>query len=167
MGKTEATSGQNGTSALEPPQPRKTHTLVWAGLFLGAGQAGFFDGIVLHQLLQWHHMFSSAETTATVAGLELNTLGDGLFHLFDWVMVLIGIGLLWRAAQKQPLSGRRFVGALLMGAGFFNVIEGLIDHQILGIHHVKPGMHQLAFDMSFLGIGMAITGIGWLLVRTE
>ena len=30
-----------------------------AGFLLGLGLGGFFDGIVLHQLLQWHHMASS------------------------------------------------------------------------------------------------------------
>jgi hypothetical protein len=29
-----------------------------AGVFLGLGLGGFFDGIVLHQVLQWHHMVS-------------------------------------------------------------------------------------------------------------
>jgi uncharacterized membrane protein len=27
-------------------------------LLLGIGLGGFFDGIVLHQILQWHHMLS-------------------------------------------------------------------------------------------------------------
>ena len=31
-----------------------------AGIFFGLGLGGFFDGIVLHQLLQWHHMITSA-----------------------------------------------------------------------------------------------------------
>ena len=31
-----------------------------AGIFLGLGLGGFFDGIVLHQILQWHHMATSA-----------------------------------------------------------------------------------------------------------
>lgn len=145
----------------------RNRLLVAAGLTLGIGQAGFFDGIVLHQLLQWHHMFSSVETDATVAGMELNTLGDGLFHVFDWVMVSIGIVLLWQAAKQQALSGRVFVGSLLLGGGLFNVVEGLIDHQILGIHHVKPGVHQLAYDVGFLAIGAIIAAAGWLLLRSQ
>jgi uncharacterized membrane protein len=28
------------------------------GLLLGAGLGGFFDGILFHQLLQWHNMVS-------------------------------------------------------------------------------------------------------------
>jgi uncharacterized membrane protein len=33
---------------------------VAAGLLFGLGLGGFFDGILLHQVLQWHHMLSSA-----------------------------------------------------------------------------------------------------------
>jgi uncharacterized membrane protein len=52
------------------------------GILLGIGLGGFVDGIVLHQILQWHHMLSSegSHPTTTVAGLETNTLWDGLFH---------------------------------------------------------------------------------------
>jgi uncharacterized membrane protein len=31
-----------------------------AGLLFGLGLGGFFDGILLHQVLQWHHMLTSA-----------------------------------------------------------------------------------------------------------
>ena len=52
-----------------------------AGILFGLGLGGFFDGIVLHQILQWHHMLTSAGVPAdTVAGLKLNTFWDGLFH---------------------------------------------------------------------------------------
>lgn len=33
----------------------------WAGYMLGFGLGGFFDGILLHQLLQWHHLLSGLE----------------------------------------------------------------------------------------------------------
>jgi uncharacterized membrane protein len=29
------------------------------GILLGIGLGGFVDGIVLHQILQWHHMLTS------------------------------------------------------------------------------------------------------------
>jgi len=31
-----------------------------AGILLGPGLGGFFDGILLHQVLQWHRMFTNA-----------------------------------------------------------------------------------------------------------
>ena len=141
--------------------------LIAAGIVLGMSQAGFFDGIVIHQLLQWHHMFSSVKTDATVAGLELNTLGDGLFHLFDWLLTLIGIFLLWRAAkQSNSLSAPTFIGSLLIGFGAFNLIEGIIDHQLLGIHHVRPGSHTLVYDVGFLVISALIAGAGWIVLQS-
>ena len=148
---------------------RDRRPLIVAGIVLGLGQGGFFDGIVFHQLLQWHHMFTGIETDATVAGLELNTLGDGLFHAFDWLMTLIGIFLLWRAGKRAevPWSGQTFVGSLLIGMGAFNLIEGIIDHHILAIHHVKPGPHELAWDIGFLAAGALLAGIGWVLLQAS
>lgn len=141
--------------------------LITAGIVLGLGQGGFFDGIIFHQLLQWHHMFSSVKTDLTVAGLELNTVGDGLFHLLDWLLTLTGIFLLWRAGGRSevPWSGRVFGGALLLGSGLFNLVEGILDHQILGIHHLKPGPHEFLWDMGFLIAGAVLAVIGWQLIR--
>ena len=144
--------------------------LLLAGVVLGLGQGGFFDGIVFHQLLQWHHMFSSIETDMTVVGMELNTLGDGLFHLFDWLLTLTGIALLWRAGAQagRSWSGRAFGGALLLGAGIFNLVEGIIDHHILGIHHLKPGVNQGLWDIAFLASGVLLIGVGlYLISRTQ
>lgn len=143
--------------------------LIIAGILIGMGQAGFFDGIVLHQLLQWHHMFSSIKTDATVAGLELNTLGDGLFHAADWLITLAGIFCLWRAVKRKdvPLSTQTLLGSILISAGIFNFFEGIIDHQFLGIHHVKPGVNELAWDLGFLALGVILAALGWMLVKRE
>lgn len=54
---------------------------VLPSLLLGLGLGGFVDGIVLHEILQWHHMISGAEPTDTLAGLELNVIADGFFHV--------------------------------------------------------------------------------------
>jgi uncharacterized membrane protein len=56
-------------------------------LLLGIGFGGFIDGIVLHQILQWHHMLSAEGCcpTSTVLGLEDNTLADGFFHVATWI----------------------------------------------------------------------------------
>lgn len=137
-----------------------------AGIFVGVGLGGFFDGIVFHQILQWHHMLSTVRTPDTVANLEINTLADGLFHAFAWVCVAVGLLLLWRAARGGDLSGRAIVGALLMGWGGFNLVEGAVDHLILGVHHVNETvpMSQWAFwDWGFMLWGAAMLAAGWAL----
>jgi uncharacterized membrane protein len=141
--------------------------LIVAAFLIGIGTGGFFDGIVFHQLLQWHHLFSEVRSTVTVAGLEINTLGDGLFHLFDWLATLIGIAYLWRVCRYRlsPLSTPVFLGSVAIGAGVFNVVEGIVNHHILGIHHVKPGPHQLAWDLGFIAVGAIAIVLGWLIIR--
>jgi len=143
--------------------------LIIAGIVLGIGLSGFFDGILLHQILQWHHMFSSIRPPTTVSNLDWNTVGDGLFHAADWLLTVLGIALLWRAGGRLdvPWSSKTFVGSLLIGAGSFNLVEGLIDHQILGIHHVKSGPNQLAWDLGFLAFGATLAAIGWILVQRD
>lgn len=134
------------------------------GIMLGIGLGGFFDGIFLHQVFQWHHMFSSIEPMDTVPGLKMNTLGDGLFHTVCWLAVLIGLGILYARvteARRAVWGSRGLWGWMLVGWGMFNLVEGLVDHQILGIHHVHYGPHQLAWDLGFLASGVALMVVGW------
>ncbi|MEF2278220.1 DUF2243 domain-containing protein [Deinococcus sp. YIM 134068] len=140
---------------------------VTGGVLLGLGLGGFFDGIVIHQLLQWHHMVSEVHPPNTLENLRLNTLADGLFHAATWVFTLLGAFLLWSGLRGSHATWRTsaFVGTLLFGWGLFNVVEGLIDHQILGVHHVRPGPYQLAYDLGFLAWGAAMLLVGRALMR--
>ena len=143
------------------------------GILLGVGLGGFVDGIVLHQILQWHHLLSSEGSypKTTVAGLEINTLADGLFHAATWVVVAVGIYFLWRRTTdwRWAISGRALVGWMLVGWGIFNVVEGVIDHQILGLHHVREGagVDEYAWDLGFLGFSSLLIAGGWLLARGD
>ena len=136
----------------------------------GMGVGGFVDGIVLHQLLQWHHMLSHTESgsTRTVPGLELNTLADGLFHSAMWVLVVASAALVVRARRQGRLSPDwEFHGGLaLAGWGGFNIVEGLVNHQLLQIHHVRDDLGgPLAWDLGFLAVSLALVVGGWLLYR--
>jgi uncharacterized membrane protein len=140
-----------------------------AGLLLGIGLGGFVDGIVLHQILQWHHMLTSEGccSATNLAGLEDNTLADGLFHAATWICVAAGLYLLWReTAPGKAWSGRQMVGLLLVGWGAFNLVEGLIDHHLLGVHHVRSGDSETLYDLAFLGFGALLVGAGLALRRS-
>jgi uncharacterized membrane protein len=146
---------------------RHQGALLAAGMLLGTGMGGFVDGILLHQLLQWHNMLSSWLPPTDLVSMKVNMVWDGLFHAFTWLMTALGVGLLWRAGQRPevPWSTRTFVGSLSMGWGAFNTIEGLIDHQWLGVHHVHPGEGQLAWDLGFILLGVLLLVVGGALVR--
>jgi uncharacterized membrane protein len=142
------------------------------GILLGIGLGGFVDGIVLHQILQWHHMLTSEGDypPTTVAGLETNTLWDGLFHALTWVAVAGGIWILWRRSTewRWAFSGRALVGWMLVGWGLFNLVEGTVDHQLLGIHHVRDDLGgPLRWDLGFLAFGALLLLAGWLLARSD
>jgi uncharacterized membrane protein len=142
--------------------------LISAGILLGTGLGGFVDGIVLHQILQWHNMLSSVHPPDDLVSMKYNMIWDGLFHAFTWLMTVAGLWRLFRAGARPdvPWSARTLVGAMALGWGLFNFIEGLIDHQIAGLHHVHPGQAQLAWDIGFLILGLALMAGGWSAIRT-
>jgi uncharacterized membrane protein len=137
-----------------------------AGLLLGAGLGGFVDGIALHQLLQWHHMLSSEVPPVDVFALKLNMFWDGLFHALVWLMTAGGLALVWRARAGGPRPTAALVGSLLGGWGLFNLVEGLVDHELLRIHHVHPGAGELSWDLAFIAAGLLLLGAGYLIART-
>jgi len=152
-----------GAEVAEQRVPSKS-----SGLLYGLGLGGFIDGIVLHQILQWHHMVSHVGQypVTTVAGLEVNTAADGFFHLVTWVLVLAGsITALkaWRDGRFAPSWSFHF-GLILVGWGIFNVVEGVIDHQVLGVHHVRDDLGApLSWDLGFLALGVLLIVGGWAL----
>ncbi|MGE0760745.1 MAG: DUF2243 domain-containing protein, partial [Pirellulaceae bacterium] len=99
--------------------------------------------------------------------LEINMFWDGLFHVFTWMMTAMGIALLWRAVRQPnvPLSNKTFAGALALGWGLFNLVEGVIDHHILHVHHVTETQDHLVWDVTFLASGLVLFGIGWSLIH--
>jgi uncharacterized membrane protein len=147
------------------------------GIILGVGLGGFVDGILLHQLLQWHHLLSSTDTDRigvpyypvdTVSGLEMNTLWDGLFHTVTWLAILTGLALLYSRVTRSRgrlWTSRALWGWMLVGWGSFNLVEGVVDHHVLGIHHVRGGPGQLWWDLGFLVLGGVLVAVGWLLQR--
>ena len=146
--------------------------LVRAGIVLGMGFGGFADGIILHQILGWHHLICvTAHCRPTsIEQLQHQNTQDGFFHLALWLVSLTGLVLLFRAARHIGAGWKGWVlfGAMLAGWGLFQLIEGLINHQLLGIHHVLPGHpHQFLFDMIWLVVGILFFMVGARLIRSS
>ena len=146
----------------------KRGPLISAGLFLGMGLGGFFDGILFHQILQTHNMLSASIPVVDLVSAKINMTWDGYFHAGVWLLTLMGVYLLFNAGRRQDViwSSRTLVGAMLGGWGLFNLVEGVIDHQLLGIHHVMEyAINKLPYDLAFLASGVILILIGWLLVK--
>jgi uncharacterized membrane protein len=54
---------------------------------------------------------------------------------------------------------------ILAGWGLFNLVEGIVDHHILGLHHVRSGEAEWAYDLGFLVLGAALLAGGLALAR--
>jgi uncharacterized membrane protein len=151
-----------------------TRSVFGPGLTLGVGLGCFLDGIVLHQMLGWHHVLSAEPRFDARA----NEVADGLFHLGCWLVVAAGVVWLFARLRVPPVAAawprtdggphpwRALIGPMLMGWGLFNVVEGLVDHHVLGLHHVRPGPNELAWDLGYLLVGAALAGIGLVTQRS-
>lgn len=147
-----------------------TYRFMAAGVVLGIGLGGFVDGIVLHQILQWHHMLTATghHPMTTVEGLQDNTLWDGLFHSLTWAATSAGLALLWvsRPVSRGTGAGVAFFGLMVLGWGLFNVVEGAVNHHILTLHHVRDDLDsKLPWDIGFLVLGGLLIASGGLLAR--
>jgi uncharacterized membrane protein len=139
------------------------------GITLGIGLGGFVDGIALHQIAHWHNMLSARIPPTTLETLERNMVWDGLFHAAVWLVTLGGVYWLLSDARRGGTfpTGRAFTGLLLLGWGLFNLVEGVIDHHLLGLHHVRDlPEHVPAYDWIFLLVGgVGFIAAGWALSR--
>ena len=143
--------------------------LIAAGTLMGIGLGGFFDGIVFHQLLQMHNMLSNWVPRTSLANEEINMFWDGLFHAFCYIATLTALYMLWHAVARRglPFAGRMYAGSLWLGWGLFNLVEGVIDHQLLQVHHVYQNdpPHFVLWDLLFLASGVLFLFIGGRSIR--
>jgi uncharacterized membrane protein len=132
---------------------------LWPAVLVGIGVAGSLDQVVLHELLRWHHFYDRG---SQAAGL----IADGIFHLGSVVALVVGLVLLVRRwpAGRQPQ--RRAVAGILLGAGGFNLYDGVVQHKLLGLHQVRAGASDnLPYDLAFIGVAAVVLLAGLLLLR--
>lgn len=135
------------------------------GGVLGFGLGGFFDGILLHQILQWHHLLSLVPGGAD---LRWKVLWDGVFHALMFVVAAAGLTGLWRAHRRgDAVRAGALLGAVLVGFGLWHAVDAVLSHWLLGIHRIRiDSPNPLLWDVGWLalfGIGPLLAG--WLLLR--
>lgn len=140
--------------------------VAWPLVLTGFGLGAFLDGIVLHQVLQWHHLVVDFRSADDLEGLKANTFWDGIFHLVSWLVVLAGV--LWTARSRAALRAvawRRLVGSLLIGWGAFNITDQIVFHLLLGAHHIRMTDDYQLYDWGYTAIGALLVLAGTRLSR--
>lgn len=165
-------SSQPDTASDRTQNTVTRRALVSAGVF-GFGFSGLIDVIVLHHILQWHHLVSGLYPMYTLDGLEMNILADGLFSLGMLIIMGIGAGLVWQSERRTtvPLAVRPLAGAALIGLGVFDVYDALIDHALLGLHRpVGAGGQPLSlggqYNPHWIVVSLLFVAAGYYVYRT-
>jgi uncharacterized membrane protein len=135
----------------------------WAAYLLGFSFGGFFDGILLHQILQWHHLLLGVRSGA-LADMGAQVMADGIFHALMYVVAGIGVWLLVRsrvdlARGAAPLF---FLASFLIGFGGWHVVDTVLSHWLTGIHRVRMDVdNPLFWDVLWLVIfGLVPLAVG-------
>jgi uncharacterized membrane protein len=138
----------------------------FAAAVLGFALGGFFDGILLHQVLQWHHFLSLADGKP-YQDLQFQILADGLFHVAVYVIALFGLILLWRGGQQRP-ADRVVLAWAVLGFSVWQFVDVVLVHWVIGIHRVRVGVpNPLIWDIGWLAaFGLTTLLLGLWILRT-
>ena len=145
---------QRRTGDTGDPGPRN----LLSGLLLGVGFMAFFDEAVFHQILHWHHFY---DRSTPAAGL----VADGLLHAFDWFATVAGLFLLADLRRRDALWPLRWWVGIFLGAGAFQLWDGIIHHKLLRIHQIRYGVELLPYDIAWNFGAIVLLLAGAVLLR--
>ncbi len=141
--------------------------LIAAAMVLGIGLGGFLDGILLHQVLQFHNVLSAKIPPVDLMTKNVNMFWDGIFHTFTLLVTFTGTLLLWKVMARPGVdrSGRLLAGGYLVGWAVFNFIEGIIDHHVLRLHNVRENSaFTESWNYGFLGLSAVLLVAGIIVI---
>ncbi|WP_458121990.1 DUF2243 domain-containing protein [Paenibacillus sp. Z6-24] len=140
-------------------EPRRIYSKrnMWSGFLFGVGLAAFIDETIFHQLLHWHHFY---DLSTTAVGL----VSDGFFHAFSWFATIASLFLFADLRRRKALWMMRWWGGVLLGAGLFQLYDGLVHHKLMGIHQIRYNVDLTPYDLTWNIIAVIMIIIGSILV---
>jgi uncharacterized membrane protein len=115
-----------------------------SGALLGVALMSAVDEIVFHQILGWHHFYDRSTPAVGLAS-------DGLLHTAELLVLVAGFALLADVHRRHAFAARYFWAALLLGAGGFQLFDGLINHKVFRVHQVRYDVDILPYDLAWNG----------------
>lgn len=132
---------------------------MWTGILLGFGFVAFIDEAVFHQLLHWHHFYDKSTT-------DIGLVSDGLFHAFSFFATIGSSFLLADLHRRQAFWFKRWLGGIFMGAGVFQLYDGIIQHKLMGLHQIRYKVEILPYDLVWNISAALLIVIGIFLLRS-
>jgi uncharacterized membrane protein len=128
-----------------PPVDAKAPLI--GAFILGFAFGAFFDGILLHQVLQWHHLLSLVQGDL-YRDTRVQILADGLFHAAAYLLAAGGLVLLWRGARPPD---RIVLGWAVLGFAAWQFADVTLVHWAMGLHRVRIDVpNPLLWDVGWL-----------------
>lgn len=125
----------------------------WSGILFGLGMVAFFDETVFHQLLHWHHFYDKSTTS-------IGLISDGLFHAFSWFATVVSLFMVADLRRQNAWDKKRWFGAELLGAGTFQLYDGIIQHKLMRLHQIRYNVEIFYYDFIWNSIAVIMILIG-------
>jgi uncharacterized membrane protein len=136
---------------------RQIKRTIWSGVLTGIGLAAFLDETVLHQLMHWHHFYDKSTPS-------VGLVSDGLLHAGEFIAIVVGLFLLADALRRRGFVPKRWWGALLLGAGGFQLYDGTIQHKLLSIHQIRYHVTIWPYDLTWNLLAAVMIAAGVVLM---
>ena len=145
---------------MPPPQSSvaERSRSLWTAALIGIGLMAAVDEIVFHQLLRWHHFFDRATPA-------IGLVSDGLLHAAELIAIVAGFFLYADLVRRGALARGHAWAGFFLGAGGFQVFDGVVDHKLLRVHQIRYVDNLLPYDLAWNLSGLALILVGWLLLR--
>jgi len=127
-----------------------------SGVLAGVGLVAFIDETVFHQLLHWHHFYDKSTT-------DIGLVSDGLFHAFGFFAVVSGLFLFADLRRRQDVNWARWIGGVLLGAGGFQLYDGLVQHKLMRLHQIRYEVDVIPYDVTWNVIAALMIVLGIVL----
>lgn len=137
--------------------PLVTRT-AWSGVLFGIGLAAFLDETFFHQLLHWHHFYDKSTMT-------VGLVSDGFFHAGGFLCIVVGLFLMADTLRRGGFVPRRWWGGLLVGAGGFQLYDGIVQHKIFKLHQIRYHVTIWPYDVAWNVLAAIFIVIGIVLLR--
>lgn len=133
----------------------------WSTILIGIAIMAGVDELVFHQILGWHHFYDRSTPAVGLAS-------DGFLHAAELLILVAGFFKFADLRRRQSFDSTYAWSGFFIGAGGFQLFDGVVDHKILRLHQIRYGVPILPYDVVWNLFGAALLGVGlWLGVRAS
>ncbi|MGV3591529.1 MAG: DUF2243 domain-containing protein [Gammaproteobacteria bacterium] len=128
-----------------------------AGVLIGIALMAGVDEIIFHQVLGWHHFYDRATPA-------IGLMTDGLLHSAELIALVAGFFLFAELRQRRAFDRARARAAFFIGAGGFQLFDGIVDHKLLRLHQICYVENVFPYDIAWNLSALVLLCVGLLLL---